>query len=285
MKMPQPVVLQFDSCTALFRFLYLETGDSFMLAYGDFKIIDANEQTAELYGVSREEFIGKDCREFVRPDDRHQLERAVEELGDFESWAGELLGVHKSGEQIPVDITIKRLPFDARSFFCIISRDLSEYQLLKERLRQEKANRREMYITMRNLMKAYEKEKTGVERGIAHKIDTLLIPTIEKIRKEQSPNFRNTYLDLLQEQLIGLTRGFSTEIDGRFLRLTRTEMSICQLIQIGHASKDIAARLKLSYETVQTHRKNIRKKLGIKGRKVSLYGLLATKSFFSKNTP
>ena len=157
--------------------------------------------------------------------------------------------------------------------------------MLKERLRQEKANRREMYITMRNLMKAYEKEKTGVEKGISHKIDTLLVPTIEKIRREQSPNFRNTFLDLLQDQLIGLTRGFATEIDGRFLRLTRTEMSICQLIQTGQASKDIAARLKLSYETVQTHRKNIRKKLGIKGRKVSLYGLLATKSFFSKNAP
>jgi PAS domain S-box-containing protein len=283
--MKQPATIHFDSYEALFRFLHLETGDSFVLVHSDLKIIDANEQTTELYGVSREDVIGQDFRELVFSGDRHHLDRALGELGDFDSWAGELLGVHKTGEQFPVDMTIKRIPFNVRSLFCIISRDLSEYQLLKERLRQEKANRREMYITMRNLMKAYEKEKTGVEKGISHKIDTLLIPTIEKIRREQSPNFRNTFLDLLQEQLIGLTRGFATEIDGRFLRLTRTEMSICQLIQTGLSSKDIAARLKLSYETVQTHRKNIRKKLGIKGRKVSLYGLLATKPFFSKNTP
>ena len=283
--MKQPAAIHFDSYEALFRFLHLETGDSFILVHSDLKIIDANEQTTELYGISREDVIGQDLRELVFSGDRHHLERALGELGDFESWAGELRGVRKSGERFPVDMTIKRIPFNMQSFFCIISRDLSEYQLLKERLRQEKANRREMYITMRNLMKAYEKEKTGVEKGIAHKIDTLLIPTIEKIRREQSPNFRTTFLDLLQDQLIGLTRGFATEIDGRFLRLTRTEMSICQLIQTGQASKDIAARLKLSYETVQTHRKNIRKKLGIKGRKVSLYGLLATKSFFSKNAP
>ena len=283
--MKQPAAIHFDSYEALFRFLHLETGDSFILVHSDMKIIDVNEQTTELYGISREEVIGQDLRELVFLGDRHHLDRALDELGDFESWAGELMGVHKSGERFPVDMTIKRIPFNMQSFFYIISRDLSEYQLLKERLRQEKANRREMYITMRNLMKAYEKEKTGVEKGISHKIDTLLIPTIEKIRREQSPNFRNTFLDLLQEQLIGLTRGFATEIDGRFLRLTRTEMSICQLIQTGLSSKDIAARLKLSYETVQTHRKNIRKKLGIKGRKVSLYGLLATKPFFSKNTP
>lgn len=283
--MKQPAVIHFDSYEALFRFLHLETGDSFILVHSDLKIIDADEQTTELYGISREDVIGQDLRELVFSGDRHHLERALGELGDFESWAGELLGVRKSGERFPVDMTIKRIPFNMQSFFCIISRDLSEYQLLKERLRQEKANRREMYITMRNLMKAYEKEKTGVEKGISHKIDTLLIPTIEKIRREQSPKFRTTFLDLLQDQLIGLTRGFATEIDGRFLRLTRTEMSICQLIKAGQASKDIAARLKLSYETVQTHRKNIRKKLGIKGRKVSLYGLLATKSFFSKNVP
>jgi PAS domain S-box-containing protein len=283
--MKQPAAIHFDSYEALFRFLHLETGDSFILVHSDLKIIDANEQTTELYGISREDVIGQDLRELIFSGDRHHLERALGELGDFESWAGELMGVHKSGEKLPVDMTIKRIPFNMQSIFCIITRDLSEYQLLKERLRQEKANRREMYITMRNLMKAYEKEKTGVEKGISHKIDTLLIPTIEKIRREQSPNFRNTFLDLLQELLIGLTRGFATEIDGRFLRLTRTEMSICQLIQTGQASKDIAAKLKLSYETVQTHRKNIRKKLGIKGRKVSLYGLLATKSFFSKNAP
>lgn len=283
--MKQPAAIHFDSYEALFRFLHLETGDSFVLVHSDLKIIAANEQTTELYGVSREDVIGQDFREFVFSGERHHLDRALIELGDFESWAGELLGIHKSGDQIPVDMTIKRMPFNMRSLFCIISRDLSEYQLLKERLRQEKANRREMYITLRNLMKAYEKEKSGVEKGISHKIDTLLIPTIEKVRKEQSPSFRNTYLDLLQEQLIALTRGFATEIDGRFLRLTRTEMSICQLIQTGQASKDIAARLKLSHETVQTHRKNIRKKLGIKGRKVSLYSLLATKSFFSKHTP
>ncbi len=283
--MTQPVTVFFDSCERLFGFLHLETGDSFILVTSRLKIMAANQQTADLYGIAREDLIERDFREFIFSGDRHHLDRAVGELGDLESWAGELRGVHTSGDHFPVDATVKRFSFDGRVLFGIVSRDLSEVQMLKERLRQEKANRREMYITMRNLMKAYEKEKSGVERGISHKIDTLLLPTVEKIRKEKSPDFRNTFLDLLREQLIGLTRGFATEIDGRFLRLTRTEMAVCRLIQAGQASKDIAMELKLSYDTIQTHRKNIRKKLGIRGRKISLYGLLATKSFFSKNAP
>ncbi|MFZ0612012.1 MAG: PAS domain-containing protein, partial [Desulfobacterales bacterium] len=153
--MTQPVAVYFDSYERLFGFLHLETGDSFVLVTNRLKIIAANQQTADLYGIAREDLIERDFREFVFSGDRHQLDRAVGELGDFESWAGELSGVHKSGDHFPADVTVKRFPFDGRVLFGIISRDLSEYQLLKERLRQEKANRREMYITMRNLMKAY----------------------------------------------------------------------------------------------------------------------------------
>ena len=63
--MKQPVAMHFDSYEALFRFLHLETGDSFILVHSDLNIIEANEQTTELYGVSREDVIGQDFRELV----------------------------------------------------------------------------------------------------------------------------------------------------------------------------------------------------------------------------
>ena len=57
--MKQPAAIHFDSYEALFRFLHLETGDSFILVHSDLKIIDADEQTTELYGISREDVIGQ----------------------------------------------------------------------------------------------------------------------------------------------------------------------------------------------------------------------------------
>ena len=68
---------------------------------------------------------------------------------------------------------------------------------------------------------------------------------------------RKSYLDLIREHLVGLTKGFSKELDGRFLRLTRSEMRICQHIQSGYSTKDISAAMQTSFETIQTHRKNI----------------------------
>jgi DNA-binding CsgD family transcriptional regulator len=58
-------------------------------------------------------------------------------------------------------------------------------------------------------------------------------------------------------------------------------MEVCQLIQLGRNGQEIAALLNMSFETVQTHRKNIRRKLGLKGRTVSLFSYLRRKPALS----
>jgi DNA-binding NarL/FixJ family response regulator len=47
-------------------------------------------------------------------------------------------------------------------------------------------------------------------------------------------------------------------------RLTKRELQVLQLIADGRSTKDIAARLALSVKTVETHRKQIMDKLGIR---------------------
>jgi len=254
-----------------------------VLVRDDMKILSANDQAGELFGILPEALPGGDCRELIAPPGRQYFDRAIKELGDSKNWAGELNCMGSDGDPFPVDMTIKRIRWDNQPLYCINIRDLTDYKTLKEQLRREKANRREMYVTMRNLMKAFDREKSGVERTISHKIETLLLPTLDKIKREPSTGLRNTFLDILREQLIGLTKGFGTELDARFLKLTRTEMKICKLIRSGYSGKEIAEELNISFETIQTHRKNIRKKLGLRGRKVNLYSLLSAKSFFGNN--
>ena len=49
----------------------------------------------------------------------------------------------------------------------------------------------------------------------------------------------------------------------RFVSLTKREKEILTLVALGENSPKIAEKLFLSIETVNTHRKNIRQKLGI----------------------
>lgn len=56
----------------------------------------------------------------------------------------------------------------------------------------------------------------------------------------------------------------SEELDDRFKSLTKREKEICDLLCRGCSSNDIAERIYISKHTVDTHRRKIIKKLGLK---------------------
>jgi len=144
-----------------------------------------------------------------------------------------------------------------------------------EALRKEKAQLEEMNITLRNVLKNVGKEHEEHADKLAAKVNTLVLPALERIETENDPGIRKGYVTVVKDQL---TRLLPRDSGGMplLLKLTQMEMKVCQFIQSGHSNKDIADLLNLSVETIQTHRKNIRRKLGLHGRSVSLYAHLNT---------
>jgi DNA-binding NarL/FixJ family response regulator len=65
-------------------------------------------------------------------------------------------------------------------------------------------------------------------------------------------------------------RSFSSELAHQYPDLTRSELTISRLITQGMTNKEMAAFLNLARGTVEWHRKNIRKKLGLTNKKASL---------------
>jgi DNA-binding CsgD family transcriptional regulator/PAS domain-containing protein len=144
-----------------------------------------------------------------------------------------------------------------------------------EALRREKAQLEEMNITLRNVLKSVGREHEEHAGKLAVKVNTLVLPALERIETENDAAIRKGYVTVVKDQL---TRLLPRDSGGMplLLKLTQMEMKVCQFIQSGHSNKDIADLLNLSVETIQTHRKNIRRKLGLHGRSVSLYAHLNT---------
>ncbi|MDP4232095.1 MAG: tetratricopeptide repeat protein [Bacteroidota bacterium] len=67
-----------------------------------------------------------------------------------------------------------------------------------------------------------------------------------------------------EAQLTMLHPGFRTNLEIKFPELTSQEVRVCALVRVGLINPEIAKLLSLSERTLENHRFNIRKKLGLK---------------------
>lgn len=141
-------------------------------------------------------------------------------------------------------------------------------------LETEKERLVEMNITLRNVISSIKREREEFHEELARTVRQVFLPALERFRSEGSPEARGANAELLGDQLLRLCGGGSGDSDARLLRLTPMELKVCQFIQAGKRTKDISEALTLSVETVQTHRKNIRKKLNLKGGNANLFSFL-----------
>ena len=75
---------------------------------------------------------------------------------------------------------------------------------------------------------------------------------------------------MARQNLEQLFMSYNAGINSRYLQLTPMEMKIVELIKQAKSTKEIAEILCLSPQTIATHRRNIRKKLGLTNKAVNL---------------
>jgi len=124
-------------------------------------------------------------------------------------------------------------------------------------------------IALRVLMKKQEKDKNDLQEQIVSNIKKLIIPHFDILKGLLSKD--NQYiLDLLISNLYDITSSFSYDLSSEKYGLTSSELLIAGLIMRGKKTKEIAALNSISHKTVEVHRNNIRKKIGIAGKKINL---------------
>ena len=81
-------------------------------------------------------------------------------------------------------------------------------------------------------------------------------------------------IEIIRGNIRELTQSFSLKLSSKYFALTPTEIQVADLIKHGKKTKEIASTLYSSYKTIETHRENIRKKLGISKQSVNLRSFL-----------
>lgn len=136
----------------------------------------------------------------------------------------------------------------------------------------------EVNSALKVLLKKREEDKTVLENNILINVKRTVAPYLQKLQKSKLNNEQQVYLSIIAENIHEIISPFIKELSSAYLSLSPTEIQVADLIKQGKTTKEIAAILNLSANTIMSHRYKIRSKLGILQKKINLYTFLQSLS-------
>jgi DNA-binding CsgD family transcriptional regulator len=127
---------------------------------------------------------------------------------------------------------------------------------------------------MEALLKKKEKDKREIENNILANVKMLILPYFEKIKKTKLDDRQKVFIDIIESNINEIISPFPRKMSIKELNLTPMEIQIANLIIQGAPSKKIGKIMNISPRTVDTHRKNIRKKIGLDQKRANLRSYL-----------
>lgn len=128
----------------------------------------------------------------------------------------------------------------------------------------------EVNTALRVLLRDQHIHKNEIEDRIRMNARELIQPHLAKLHRSHLTPRQQSWLRHAVTRLEDITSPLGHTISTQFEKLTPTELQIADLIKNGKTTKEIADILALSIRTIESHRKNIRRKLGLQNRKVNL---------------
>lgn len=197
--------------------------------------------------------------------DKHRDIRWVEDRKQsMFSQQGELIGI--SG--VVFDITDRKLSEKKLKQY---SDNLEQMVEIRTRELDEKSLKlSEMNTALKVIVKSREHDKDVLQEEVVANLKNLVFPFVDILKKNAQQESEKTIIDVLESNLKEVVLTFSDSLSSRGYGLTATEMVVADLIRKGKSTQEIADIRSASHKTIEVHRVNIRKKLGIVGKKINL---------------
>lgn len=263
---------------------YMEaTTDSAVLIELDGIIVDANKEFGKRFSKNIAELKGKNVFDLFPGEiaDRRKKggKKVVESRKPFR--------IQDNREGRWNDATIFPLFNDDGNVYnlAIFTHDITDLKITEKELIESKkelenkvlkrtAELEEVNIALRVLVKNRDIDVDEMENRIVFNLHELVFPGLEKLNSTKLNNNQITMIDIIKKNLVQITSQFSNGIESGDLKLTPAEMNIANLVKQGKTNREIAELYQLSARTVESHRDSIRKKIGIKNKKINLRSYL-----------
>ncbi len=159
---------------------------------------------------------------------------------------------------------------NSKSGFGLISQDVTEQKMAVKELEQRKKEAEDANIALKVMLDQHTRAKESIEIQISSKLQELVTPYLHLLQQSGLNEKQAETVKIITAHIDSITRQFSPRARKIMLKLSPRETMIADLVRQGKTSKDIAEIFNISLRTVETYRNNLRKKLGINKKKISL---------------
>jgi PAS domain S-box-containing protein len=144
-------------------------------------------------------------------------------------------------------------------------------QLVEERTRDLENKTKaleEVNIALKVLLQQREADKKELEDRFLMNINNLVVPFVEKMDTTSLDQRQRAYTSIIKSHLTDIASTMLKKIHQ--FNLTPTEVEVASLVKDGRSTKEIVRIMGIAASSINTHRNNIRKKLGISKKEVNL---------------
>lgn len=255
-----------------------------------------NPELAKNLGYAPEELRGMHYRRYIHPEDMERAEALFLNVYKTGKTGRGFYyrAVKKSGEILHIETTCTLIrDSNGKAIgYRGISRDITERKAAEIQLKESEQRLREMHgaleekvkertlgleeanIAMKVLLKKRDEDRRDTEDQMLVNIREMVLPYVERLKTSPLKENQKIYLEIIERNLLDIASPFVRGLSESFHKLTPSEIQIITLIKQNKSSKEIADFLNISPRTIEFHRDNIRKKLGIKNRKINLRSYL-----------
>lgn len=241
--------------------------------------MDVNEAFATIMGMKREEIIGNTSTGigYITMEQRMIFLNELRTKGYVENL--EMPAITKDGELKYGLFNSSGIKIRGKDYLFTVVTDITKRRQVEEELRKYREdlevlvsertselegrtkNLQEVNTALNILLQKREEDKKILEERFVTNIANLILPYVGKIKKINLDEQQNFCLDVVENNLKEILSPLLKNMQQ--FDLTPRELQVVSLIKDGKTTKEIAKTLGIEKGSIDTYRKNIRKKLGL----------------------
>jgi len=233
-----------------------------------------NNSMQKLLGYDHDEMMGMNNREYMDKDQAakiYQTFNTVYRTGiPVKAFDWEVIRKDGSNRIVDTSVSLIKNAKGEPTGFRGITRDVTARRQAERDLSLKSIMLEETNTALSVLLKRREADKTELEEKMLFNVKELVLPYVEMLKQRNIDKELKAYLGVIESNLKEIISPFALRLSSKYLNLTSAELEIASLVKHGKSTKEIASLLNLAEKTIETHRVNIRKKLGLTNKKANL---------------